>query len=484
VQEGHLVKITVRVAVDTGDDTTEPVETQVLALSRDELTPDTLGLRLAEAHELLAALQEALVNAQVTRALDQHRHCPECDTAFRRKDIKTIRLTTLFGVVAVDSPRYRSCPCRVREVATVSPLTTVLTEHTTPETVYMQARFAAVMSYRPAAALLGEVFPLGRTLHAAGVREQTHRVAARLDNERGPENTAGFSCCPRDLEDLPVPALPLVVGLDGGYVHSTAQTSRSNGWFEVIAGKSIPTDGEGDAKCFAFVQTIETKPRRRLHEVLTAQGVQANQAVVFLTDGGEDVRDLPRYLYPLSEHYLDWFHITMRLTVLANTAKSLAPLPEVPDFAARIGTDLERLKWLLWHGNTFRADQMLSWLEDDLYVDDETADPPIVQLKLAKYFHEFATYIRANAHLIPNYGERYRCGEAISSAIAESTVNQVVSKRMCKKQQMRWSPTGAQLFLQIRTAVLNNDLAGHFQRWYPAFTHPGGPAEIEVDLAA
>jgi hypothetical protein len=240
VQEGHLVKITVRVAVDTGDDTTEPVETQVLALSRDELTPDTLGLHLAEAHELLAALQEALVNAQVTRALDQHRHCPECDTAFRRKDIKTIRLTTLFGVVAVDSPRYRSCPCRVREVATVSPLTTVLTEHTTPETVYMQARFAAVMSYRPAAALLGEVFPLGRTLHAAGVREQTHRVAARLDNERGPENTAGFSCCPRDLEDLPVPALPLVVGLDGGYVHSAAQTSRSNGWFEVIAGKSIP----------------------------------------------------------------------------------------------------------------------------------------------------------------------------------------------------------------------------------------------------
>jgi hypothetical protein len=58
-----------------------------------------------------------------------------------------------------------------------------------------------------------------------------------------------------------------------------------------------------------------------------------------------------------------------------------------------------------------------------------------VQLKLAKYFHEFATYIRANAHLIPNYGERYRCGEAISSAIAESTVNQVVSKRTCKSSR-------------------------------------------------
>jgi hypothetical protein len=478
------VKITVRVAVDSGDDTSERVETEVLALSRDELAPATLGLHLAEAHELLAAIQEAVVTAQVTRALDQHRHCPDCGSRFRRKDIKTIRLTTLFGAVSVDSPRYRTCACQVREVATFTPLTAILTEHTSPETVYMQARFAAMMSYHQAAALLGEVFPLGRTLHPAGVREQTHRVAARLEHERGPEDTAGFRCCPRDLETLPVPELPLVVGLDGGYVHSSAQTRRSDGWFEVIAGKSIPTGELGDSKCFAFVQTIETKPRRRLHDVLTAQGVQANQAVVFLTDGGEDIRELPRYLYPLSEHYLDWFHITMRLTVLTNTAKSLAPLPEVPDFAARIGADLQRLKWLLWHGNTVRADQMLSWLEDDLYVDDETENPPLVQVKLAKYLHEFAVYIRLNAHLIPNYGERHRRGEAISSAIAESTVNNVVSKRMVKRQQMRWSPAGAQLFLQIRTAVLNNDLAGHFHRWYPAFTHRGGRAEIEVDLTA
>jgi hypothetical protein len=55
---------------------------------------------------------------------------------------------------------------------------------------------------------------------------------------------------------------------------------------------------------------------------------------------------------------------------------------------------------------------------------------------------------------------------------------------MVKKQQMRWSPTGAQLFLQVRTAVLNNDLASCFHRWYPGFTHHGGPAETEVDFAA
>lgn len=478
------MKITVRVAVDTGDDNTDPVETEVLALSRDELGPDTLGLHLAEAHELLSAVQETLVATQVADVVDQHRCCLTCGRRLRHKDVKQIRLDTLFGTVTVNSPRYFACPCQTQDAATVSPLTTVLDEHTTPEVAYMQARFAAVMAYGQAAGLLGEVFPLGRTLHATRVREQVHRIAARLDAELGPEDAAGFSVCARDLEALPVPDLPLVVGLDGGYVHSSAQTCRSDGWCEVIAGKSISTSQDQAAKCFAFVQTIETKPRRRLHEVLAAQGVQANQWVVFLTDGGEDVRDLPLYLYPLSEHYLDWFHLTMRLTVLMNMAKSLAPLPEVPDFADRIGAGLQRLKWLLWHGNTFRANQVLSGL--DLYLDteDDNGDRPEVQVKLARYVAEFATYISVNAHLIPNYGERHRCGEAISSAMAESAVNQVISKRMVKKQQMRWSPSGAQRFLQVRTAVLNNDLAGCFHRWYPAFTHRGGPADIEVDLAA
>jgi len=63
--------------------------------------------------------------------------------------------------------------------------------------------------------------------------------------------------------------------------------------------------------------------------------------------------------------------------------------------------------------------------------------------KLGKAVGEFDTYIRANADRIPNYGERHRAGETISSSFVESAVNQVISKRMAKKQQMRWTPRGA-----------------------------------------
>ena len=58
----------------------------------------------------------------------------------------------------------------------------------------------------------------------------------------------------------------------------------------------------------------------------------------------------------------------------------------------------------------------------------------------------------------------------ISTAFVESCVNQVISKRMVKQQQMRWTKKGAHLLLQVRTQVLNADLRSTFERWYPAMT--------------
>jgi hypothetical protein len=76
-------------------------------------------------------------------------------------------------------------------------------------------------------------------------------------------------------------------------------------------------------------------------------------------------------------------------------------------------------------------------------------------------------YIAANADFIPDYGDRYRNEETITTAFVESTVNQLVSKRTLKKQPMRWSQKGVHLLLQARTQVLNKELRGTFQKWYP-----------------
>ena len=98
---------------------------------------------------------------------------------------------------------------------------------------------------------------------------------------------------------------------------------------------------------------------------------------------------------------------------------------------------------------------------------------------LRKAANEFQTYIANNAWMIPNYAERRRYGERVSTGFVESTVNTVVGKRFCKRQQMRWSKTGAHLMLQTRTRTLDGTLRPKFQQWYP-----GMKADGEIKMAA
>jgi hypothetical protein len=162
----------------------------------------------------------------------------------------------------------------------------------------------------------------------------------------------------------------------------------------------------------------------------------------------------------------------MRLTVLQQTAKGVPDKTcdgeEDDPLRDPVVRNLERLKWFLWHGNVYKALQVVQCVEMDL-VAAAANDGHATVRKLLKAVEEFHTYIENNAGLIPNYGERYRHGERISTGFVESTVNQVISKRFCKKQQMAWTQRGAHLLLQIRTRVLNGDREATFREWYPRF---------------
>jgi hypothetical protein len=323
------MKISVQVSIQA-DDEAPTVVHEVCTLDRGALAPDTMGLRLDEAKDLIASVQETMVTAQAQATLAEQAACPSCGAAYRHKDSRDIVVRSLFGTLRLASPRWWHCSCCSHEHRTFSPLAKILPDRATPELLYLEAKFAGLASYGLSAKLLAEVLPLGRPLQATSVRLHTQAVAQHLEDELGAEQQSFITGCPADWEQLPRPDMPVVVGIDGGFVHSAAQRSRRDGWFEVIAGKSIPH--AGPAKCFGYVQTCDSKHKRRLFEVLSSQGMAANQAVTFLTDGAEDVRDLPRYLNPYAEHLIDWFHLTMRITVMANMAKGLRPPPPDPDF--------------------------------------------------------------------------------------------------------------------------------------------------------
>jgi hypothetical protein len=220
------------------------------------------------------------------------------------------------------------------------------------------------------------------------------------------------------------------------------------------------------------VQTYDEKPKRRLFEVLRSQGLTMNQQVEFLSDGGEDVRNAQLYLNPEAEHLLDWFHVTMRLTVLLQTAKGMPEKigegEEQYELRSVVEKQPESIKWYLWHGNTFQALNKLESLKMDLQAAAYESKNDNTR-KLLKGVEELHTYVERNQQFMPNYGERYRNGERIASGLVESAVNQVVSKRMVKQQQMQWTQRDAHLLLQIRTRVLNGEWEETFRRWYPGF---------------
>jgi hypothetical protein len=88
---------------------------------------------------------------------------------------------------------------------------------------------------------------------------------------------------------------------------------------------------------------------------------------------------------------------------------------EEPPLSARVTGELDRMKWFLWHGNVVRALELVEELEDLVAAREPTDD----NCKLEKAVEEFHTYIQNNTNLIPNYGERRRNGERISTATAE-----------------------------------------------------------------
>jgi hypothetical protein len=154
------------------------------------------------------------------------------------------------------------------------------------------------------------------------------------------------------------------------------------------------------------------------------------------------------------------------LKTLPQQTKSLQGEAGRAETGAGISKRIDSVKHLLWHGNVVEALER----QTDLLVDlDLIRAHSAAAEKLAAGLSEFETYIRNNREFIPNFGERYRQGEPISTAFVESTINQVVSRRFVKKQQMNWTLRGAHLLLQTRTKVLNNELEDVFRRWYPQF---------------
>ncbi|EMM9644055.1 ISKra4 family transposase [Providencia rettgeri] len=448
------IVVTVKVIHDDGS----AYQETLLTLQKTAEQGEPLGLSLNESKILLNSTQLAIIQAQSQSYMQAHRECPLCHQRRQIKDHQTRHYHTLFGVIPIKGLRLYRCRCETNNTKSVSLLSEWLPENTHPELKYIEAKWASLMSYDLTVDRLKDILPINNALNASTVRNHLISVAKRQEAELAeqPDFLDKFAY---DNKQLPRPGKPMVIGFDGGYVRDCH--NRKNN-FEIITGKAYAENLQ--AKRFGYVHTFENNPRKRLLSVLNAQGMQTNQQISFLSDGADNLRMMQIGIYPEAEHILDWFHISMRLTVLNQCAKGLGS--QSSGIGIELRDLLEKTKWYLWHGN---VDEALDKLDSCLYICDEEEDSQVYKnsKKMVRYLGEVITYIDNNQAMIPNYGERYRYGEPISTAFVESTVNEVIAKRMAKKQQMQWSQEGAHYLLQTRVAVLNDELEGIFYRWYP-----------------
>jgi hypothetical protein len=447
------------------DEGQEETVTHVMTLNKNSQRIEHLGLTLMEAKQLLRTLQQHLLQQQVNTFLDRYSTCADCGALLKVKAHASRSFRTLFGTYKLDSPRLEHCDCTRRKTSSFRPLAALLTESVAPELLYMEAKWSSLVSYGMSLEALTDFLPLEVTLDVKTVRYDTLKVAKRIEAELGDEHQCFIPGSPSEWDLLPRPEGAFKVGIDGGYVRNWFAKKHN---FEVIVGKSTRAFRENEAdktsssKRFGFVQTLDTKPKRRLYEVLHAQGLQMNQEITFLADGNDTLRALQLEMSPQATHILDWFHVTMRLTVLDQYGKGLVHCDAV--LGKELQEKIKRLKWSLWHGQVDKALGKIDDLASSIALFQETYAR---FSQLVKALSELRTYIGNNRHLIPNYGQRYHQGEAIATGFVESTVNQVVSKRFCKKQQMQWSKPGAHLLLQTRVKTLDGELGAIFKRWYP-----------------
>ena len=442
------------------------VEQPLLSLVRDqEVVVEQLGLTLAEGKRLLQAVQQRMVTAQVKRHGTVYRRCGHCRRKLSTQGYQRRWFRSAFGKVPIRVRRLTTCRCQGEPRRTFSSLPASGPHGViAPEWLYLQAKLASLIPFARVAELLSEVLPANEGLNAETVRTRVGRVGRRLEDEKVREWwTHRPAPDPEVLVRHPYYRrrhLATTVGLDCGYVRN--RHPRPERHFEVVAGRARAPNGT--SRCFAFVRTRAFLCPHYVQEAVAGVGGDLHHVTV-LTDGDVGLRALQHEAAPHGDHVTDWFHIAMRFRVLTQIAKGVPDEPA--DMRGWVIETLERAKWHLWHGHRWRTGELLEEVHG--WTQAKRADTALAIRKLRRGLVDLRRYLHRNRYSLPSYAIRYRYGMPISTATTEATVNQVISRRMVKRQQMRWSRDGAQHVLEVRTQLLNQSLEMTFRRWYPLF---------------
>src|ERR1700760_2389192 len=210
--------------VETGADG-EGRSTDVMEIAKSADLRDIadLGLSLAEAKQLLAAVQHEVVAAQAREHAARRPTCRACGGACHLKDYRPHRIATLFGQVTVRLPRFRCIACGGIESGVDWPSHS----RSTPELDRLQAHLSALMTYRTAAEVLAQMLPIDAGKDHETLRRHTLALGEQLQH--------------RPVIAPPTPAAAISLSVDPTFIRSCEAGERH---LEVRVGNA-ETDAAG-----------------------------------------------------------------------------------------------------------------------------------------------------------------------------------------------------------------------------------------------
>src|SRR3954454_12506551 len=409
----------------------EERSTDVLRIAKPDDLADlaSLGLTLGESKRLLAGLQREIVAAQARAHAARRPECRSCGTACRLKDYRRHEIATLFGRVTVRLPRFRCAGCAASATSVGWPPHV----RSTPELDRLRAQLSALLTYRTAAALLGQLFPVDAGQDPESLGRHTFRVAETLP-------------VPATVEPA-TPAEAIVVTLDSTFVRSCEEGERH---LEVRIG-NVET-ATGGRQVFGAVAKTDTDVAALIRGNLDAVGRTKDTVLTAFTDACPGLRRILLDAGLADLPILDWFHLAMRRQHLTQVAGSLSSDdPEPAAAKAVIVEEVERLRWRLWNGKAQDAQISLDRIRAVMHHFQGEADgrrPVAPSRKLWTALRALNDYLVGQSDRLVNYAERHRAGRRVGTALTEGTANFLVNRRMAKSQQMRWSRRGAERLLR------------------------------------
>jgi hypothetical protein len=295
------------------------------------------------------------------------------------------------------------------------------------------------MTYRTAADLLGQMFPVDAGEHPETVRRHALKVGETLRN-----------CAVARPETA---ASAIVVTLDSTFIRSCEDGERH---LEVRVG-NVETNS-GGRQVFGAVARAGMDLAGLIRQNLDAVGRTDSTVLTAFTDGCPGLRRILADAGVTTLPIRDWFHIAMRLQHLKQIASALSTDdPARVPAKAVIVAEVERLHWRLWNGKAKNARNSIDRIRAVMhhFRGERGRRKPIAPArKLWTALQVLDGYLTNQSDWTVNYAQRHRAGLRVGTTITEGTANFLVNRRMNNRSRCAGrgaapiSPTGSLCHLQ------------------------------------